>query len=55
MAFQSKYFDKVGSNMELKMFSAVGYKAIEPKNVEAILLVRLEVTNCVTMIDKNTI
>lgn len=52
VAFQSKYFDKVGSNMELNVSSAVGYMTIEPKKVEAILSTRLEVTNCVTMIDK---
>ena len=52
MAFQSKYFDKDRSSMELNLFSAVGYMTMEPKNVDAILSTRLEVTNCVTMIDK---
>lgn len=42
MAFQSKFFDKIGPNMELKLFGAVGYMTIEPANVEAILSTRFE-------------
>ena len=52
MAFQSKYFDKIGPNMELKLFGAVGYMTIEPKNVEAILSTRFEGMSHVTMTDK---
>lgn len=52
MAFQSKFFDRIGPNMELKLFGAVGYMTIEPKNVEAILSTRFEGMNQVTMTDK---
>ncbi|MCJ1462095.1 hypothetical protein MMC07_000695 [Pseudocyphellaria aurata] len=45
MAFQSKFFDKLGPNMELKLFGAVGYMTIEPKNVEAILSTKFEGMN----------
>lgn len=51
MAFQSKFFDKIGPNMELKLFGAVGYMTIEPTNVEAILSTRFEGVNSVTIID----
>lgn len=48
MAFQSKFFDKIGPNMELKLFGAVGYMTIEPDNVEAILSTRFEGMNLAT-------
>lgn len=52
MAFQSKFFDQIGPNMELKLFGAVGYMTIEPKNIEAILSTRFEGTNRAMMIDR---
>lgn len=42
LAFQSQYFIKHGANMELKLFGAVGYMTIDPKNVEALLSSRFE-------------
>lgn len=53
MAFQSKFFDKLGPNMELKLFGAVGYMTIEPKNVEAILSTRFEGMSRMTITDRD--
>lgn len=42
LAFQSDFFDKIGQNMELRLFGQVGYMTLDPKNIEAILSTRFE-------------
>ena len=42
LAFQAQFFDRIGKNMELKLFGNVGYLSIDPKNIEAVLSTRFE-------------
>ncbi|PSN66381.1 cytochrome P450 [Corynespora cassiicola Philippines] len=42
LAFQSQYFDKIGPNMELKLFGAAGYMTTDPKNIESLLSTNFE-------------
>lgn len=42
LAFQSTFFDKIGPNMELRLFGQIGYMTTDPKNIEAILSTRFE-------------
>ena len=42
LAFQTPYFDKLGPNIELRLFGAVGYLTFDPKNLEAILSTKFE-------------
>ncbi len=42
LAFQSQYLDKMGPNMELKLFGVSGYITTDPQNVEALLSTRFE-------------
>ncbi|KAI9767401.1 MAG: hypothetical protein M1839_004505 [Geoglossum umbratile] len=42
LAFQSQFFDKMGPNMELRLFGNVGYMTTDPKNIEALLSTRFD-------------
>lgn len=42
LAFQSKYFDRVGQNMTFNLFGKTGYMTTDPKNIEAILCTYFE-------------
>lgn len=42
LAAQTPYFDKLGPNIELRLFGDVGFLTFDPKNIEAILSTNFE-------------
>ncbi len=42
LAFQQRYLDDLGPNLELQILGSVGYTTLDPQNVEAILSSRFE-------------
>lgn len=42
LAFQTPYFDRLGPNIELRLFGEVGYLTFDPENLEAILSTNFE-------------
>ena len=44
LAFQQKYLDDLGPNLELQILGSVGYTTLDPQNVEAVLSSRFEGT-----------
>ncbi|KAF2096846.1 cytochrome P450 [Rhizodiscina lignyota] len=42
LAFQSRYFDRIGPNMKVMLFGQVGYMTTDPKNIESILSTHFE-------------
>lgn len=51
MAFQSQFFDKMGTTMELRLLGAVGYMTLDPPNVETILSSRFEGNQIFKIVD----
>ena len=42
LAFQQRFLDGLGPNLEIKIFGSVGYTTFDPENVEAVLSSRFE-------------
>lgn len=42
LAFQQKYLDELGPNLELQILGSVGYTTLDPQNIEAVLSTRFE-------------
>ena len=46
LAFQQRYIDDLGPNLEIQILGSVGYTTLDPQNVEVILSARFDGTLC---------
>ena len=46
LAYQQRYIDDLGPNLEIQILGSVGYTTLDPQNVEAILSTRFDGTLC---------
>ena len=46
LAFQQRYIDDLGPNLEIEILGSVGYTTLDPQNVETILSIRFDGTLC---------
>lgn len=53
LAFQQRFLDELGPNLEVKILGSVGYTTFDTKNVEAVLSSRFECVSFVVMISSN--
>ena len=42
LAFQTPFFDRLGPNIEIRLFGDAGIITLDPKNVEAVLVTNFE-------------
>ena len=55
LAFQQRYLDDLGPNLELQILGSVGYTTLDPKNVEAVLSSHFEGTPGIIIVEDNQV